>query len=120
MEKELSNFLSRRIIMWGTICGALATIGGVIAGVATSEWRPALAYELHETKEQLAGSIAGVDRLVTEQALNANQLRLYQNQREQTQLQQQNLPIPNWLIQEQVDLESQKRELEHRLKELEQ
>ena len=110
--------VGKGVVMWATIAGALMTIIGAITYVVQSEFRPALAVELHEVEIRLAEGIKGVDRLATEQALNSNQLRLYQNQREQTQLKQDNLPIPDWLIKEQVQLESEKRRLERRLKDL--
>ncbi len=74
--------------------------------------RPAWSNEM----EQVAGDLIELDSRVTSQQLDDIKTQYYQNQREQREYEVE--PVPDYLIEEQIELERLQNELEHRLKEL--
>ena len=68
--------------------------------------------------ELVQAQIADVDLLATQEALETVNLRYYQNLREQGKFRAAELPLPNSLLREQVDLETKQRRLQARLKRL--
>lgn len=94
---------------------ALAAIGTMAATLGMPVPKPAWRTDVLRVQ----GQVQDVDRLATEQALEATQLRLYRNLAEQDAWRQKGKPVPDYLTAEQVTLESKKRRLERRLRRLE-
>lgn len=104
-----------RTVTISSILAALALIGTAAATLDIPLPKPAWQADVQEVQAQ----VKDVDRLATEQALEAVQLRLYRNLAEQDQWRQKGQPVPPYLTAEQVTLESKKRRLETRLRKLE-
>lgn len=104
-----------RTVTVGSLIAALALIGTAAATLDMPVPKPAWKDDVLAVQAQ----VQDVDRLATEQALEAVQLRLYRNLAEQDQWRQKRKSVPDYLRAEQVTLESKKRRLERRLRRLE-
>ncbi len=99
------------------VIGAAVGVTAIAAVVALIGWKipvPAWSTDI----ELVQAQIADVDLLATQEALETVNLRYYQNLREQGKFRADNLPLPNSLLREQVDLETKQRRLQVRLKKL--
>lgn len=98
-----------------SLIAALAFIGGAAATLDVPVPKPAWDTDVRAVQAQ----VADVDRLATENALEATQLRLYRNLAEQDQWKREGKRVPDYLTAEQVMLQSKVRRLEARLRGLE-
>jgi len=99
------------LIKYGGAASAVLAIAAVAALVGFKADRPAWSSDIILVQAQ----IDEVDQLATQEALDANQLRIFQNRREQEQIKTQGKSVPDYLFQEQVILEGKKDKLEKRL-----
>jgi hypothetical protein len=106
------RMLGNRALSWtvATATGIVA-ISGALAVIGVDTPRPAWASELQIAEAK----IQELDSIITSQQLEDTTLRLYQNLREQNIYKREDDDIPNYLLEEQSDLEIRKFELEKRL-----
>lgn len=95
----------------GSVAAVIVSVGGAFAVLGIESPRPAWASEIRLLQKQ----IFELDNIITSQQLDDTMLRIYQNLREQQLYINDNDPIPDFLLLEQTELESRKRELEDRL-----
>lgn len=112
------KILESKMTFWGGIAGSLMAIVAALEYFDVMPARPATATDLYELRSEMVGDIKTVGEMAAENALSQLQLRLHQNRREQAQRAANNLPIENWLLQEQVDLEREQRRLEQYIQQL--
>jgi hypothetical protein len=105
----------RKLTMISLAAGTIVSVAGALAVFNVTPPDPVWQHELNGEIHYVEQRILELDSIVTSQQLDDARLRLYQNEREQTEWEMEQGFVPNFLIQERVLLEGQIESLQRRL-----
>ena len=100
---------------WAAVLGVATPLIGGAAWYWTSEYRPAMAYELIAQAQNLQQQILTNDIATSEFRLQQSQSRLYGNLAQQEQYKRQGQPVPQVFLNEQSSIEIEMQQLKQRI-----
>ena len=104
--------VKRYFTMIGLVAGTVVSVAGALAVFDVTIPRPVFASELITVQQQ----VLRLESVITSQQLSDRRLRLYQNEREQREWEELDGYVPDFLLNEKVELERIIDDLEHKLK----